>query len=428
VRESVLGDLHEMYVKKVGNPDGGLGRARRWYWAQTLGLSLGYGGRRLRGRRPRGFAPRVGPAEVGKTTMRGDSMADTARQVRFSLRSLFRSPGFTLPALLILAIGMTAATAIFTVVNSIVFRPLDLPEADRIVIVCEDHARLQGACIASPGNTEDFRRGTSTLAELGIGRGWAYSLTDDQGTDGVRGGIASPGFLRALGAQPVLGRLFAENEFGPNDDKVVLLSHAYWTSRYGGDANVVGSLITIDGESHEVVGVLPERFDAPLDLGRIEVWKPPFFNSLDPDRRGWRGFRAIGLLAEHASIPAVEAELSGIYAGIAEQYEDVNDEWRLRVEPLLSVVVGDTRSVLLAFLGAAGLLLLIVCANVANLLLARGLGRRQEFAVRAAMGAGRTQLVKEILVESLVLSGLAAAAALVLSSGATRRESPAWTR
>jgi putative ABC transport system permease protein len=345
-------------------------------------------------------------------------MKGMARQVRLSLRSLFRSPAFTLPSLLILAIGMTAATAIFTIVDSVVFQPLDLPDSHRLVIVCEDHPRQAGACIASATNTEDFRQGSSTLAELGIVRGWPFALTDDRGTEGVRGGLASAGFWRAVGARPVLGRLFTDEEYGADRDDVALLSHAFWTSHYGGDQGVIGSLVGLSGETVQIVGVLPPDFDLPLDLSGIEVWRPPHFSALDPGIRRWRGFRAIGRLAEGSSVAAASAELTGIYAGIRERYEEVNEEWRLRVAPLLRVVVGDTRPVMLAFLGAAGVLLLIVCANVANLLLARGLGRRQELAVRAAMGAERSRLVREILTESLVLSGLAAGVALVLSAGA----------
>jgi putative ABC transport system permease protein len=420
IRESVLGDLHEMYGQRWEEAGSHSWAARRWYWTQSVRLSLGYGLRRVRGRRYRGFAPAPRPGEVKRGMARGDGMAGIVRQIRLSLRSLLRSPGFTFPSLLILAIGMTAATAIFTIVDSVVFRPLDLPDSHRLVIVCEDHPRMGGACIASPANTEDFRQGSSTLAELGIVRGWPYALTDDQGSEGVRGGIATAGFWRAVGVRPVLGRLFTDAEYGADDDDVAILSHAFWTSHYGGDEDVLGRLVSLSGETVRIVGVLPPGFDLPLDLGGIEVWRPPHFSPLDPEIRRWRGFRAIGRLVEGSSVAAASAELTGIYSGLRERYEEVNDEWRLRVEPLLRVVVGDTRPVLLAFLAAAGLLLLIVCANVANLLLARGLGRRQELAVRAAMGAERTRLVREILVESLVLSGLAAGFALLLSTGAVR--------
>jgi putative ABC transport system permease protein len=416
----VLGDLHEMYLKRVGGEGRRRAGARRWYWGQAVRLALRYGARRLSGARFRGFAPAPRPTEVTRTTTMGDGMAGVVRQIRFSVRSLFRNPAFTVPSLLILAIGMTAATAIFTVVDSVVFEPLDLPESHRLIVVCEDHPRIQGYCIASPGNAEDFRRSSSTLAELGIGRGWGLHLTDAQGTEGVSGGLASPGFFPALGIRPVLGRLFSEEEWGPENDKVVVLSHAFWTSRYGADPGVIGMSVTVTGETHQVIGVLPPDLALPFRLGGVKLWKPPYFHPMDPEVRGWRGWRAIGRLADGASVAAASAELTGIYAGLDEQYDEIDDQWRLRVQPLLREVVGGTRPVLLAFLAAAGLLLLIVCANVANLLLARGLGRRQELAVRAALGAERIRLVREILWESLVLSGLAAGLALVFSGVATR--------
>ncbi len=347
-------------------------------------------------------------------------MGGFLRSIGLSLRALTRSPGFTLPALLILAIGMTAATAIFTVVDSIVFRPLDLPDSGRLVIICEEHPRLSGYCVGSPGNIEDFRLGSHELSDVGIGRTWPYALSDGAGSRGITGGLASAGFLRALGVRPILGRLYGDDEHGPDRDKVVLLSHALWTSRYGADPSVVGSTIHLDEEPYEVIGVLPEGFQGPFDMASAVLWKPPHFDPLDPEVRGWRGFRAIGRLAPGATRASAGEELRGLYARIASTHEEVNDEWRLRVTSLLDVVVGDTRPVLMAFLGAAALLLLIVCANVANLLLARGLGRRQELAVRAALGAERGRLVRGILGESLVLTGLATLLALGLAMGATR--------
>lgn len=346
-------------------------------------------------------------------------MGGFVRAVRMSLRSLARSPGFTLPALLILAIGMTAATAIFTVVDSIVFRPLPLPESRQLVFLCEDHPRMQGACVATPGNVHDLRA-ASSLSDLGFARTWQFSLSDDIGTRGVSGGLASPSFFRALGVQPVAGRVFTEDEVGPDNNKVVLLGHALWAQRYGSDPGVVGTTIRLDATPYTIVGVLPPDLRLPLDLDIPQLWTPPYFAPLDPEVRGWRGFRAIGRLSPGATVASASTELSGLYRAIGKEHEEVNDEWRLEVRPVLDVVVGGSRPILLAFLGAAGLLLLIVCANVANLLLARGLGRRRELAVRAALGAGRGRLVAGILVESLVLTAAATAAAVVLASGATK--------
>lgn len=340
--------------------------------------------------------------------------------LRRSTRSLMANPGFTVPALAILALGMTAATAIFTIVDSIAFRPLGLPESHRLVIVCEDHPRLQGLCIGSPGNVDDLRTSSTTLSDLGIGRSWPYALVDEAGTRGVNGGLATAGFLRALGVAPEMGRLFRDDEVGPDGDGVVILSHATWTTRYGADPQVLGRTLQLDGEPYEIVGVMPAAFDVPFGLDDVALWKPPHFDPLDPEVRSWRGFRAIGRLAPDASTAAASAELASLYRGIGELHDEVDDEWRLRVEPVLAEVVGDARPVLLAFLGGAGLLLLVVCANVANLLLVRGLRRRRELALRAALGASRGTLVRDMVGESLVLAGVATAVAWFLAAGATR--------
>ncbi len=179
----------------------------------------------------------------------------------------------------------------------------------------------------------------------------------------------------------------------------------------------MGSSLQLDGEPYTVIGVLPQGFEPPFDMEGVALWKPPRFDPADPEVRGWRGFRAVRRLGPGVGLPAAQQELTALYAGIARTHEEVNDEWRLAVYPLLDRAVGDTRPVLLAFLGAAGFLLLIVCANVANLLLARGLGRRQELAVRAALGADRVRLVGGLLAESLVLS----LTATVIAAGPWRR-------
>ena len=412
-RESVMGDLQEMFLDRVEAHGGRTVAARRTYWIQALTLSIRYMVRRLLG------APAIPVEGTGRGPQirrRRLSPGEARRSIGLSIRSLLRSPAFTLPALLILAVGMSAATAIFTVVDAVVFRPLSYPEANRLAMVCEDHVRLGGACVAAPEVVEALRVAGGPFEALGIGRSWPYTIQDDGGgSTGVRGGIGTPGFFAALGARPQLGRLFDTGEHGPTDDKVAVLSHGLWSSRYGSDPAVVGSTVEVDSEPHQVIGVLSPEFEAPLGMEGVQLWKPPHFDPRDPDNAGWRGFRAIGLLREGASLATARAALDPVYRRLADGSPVVSEEWRLRVSSLQRVVVGDTRPVLLAFLGSAAVLLMIVCANVANLLLARGVGRQRELAVRAAMGASRRDLIGSVLTEGLLLTAAAMLVSLFLS-------------
>ena len=416
VRESVMGDLHEIFLDRVDAQSGRRIGAQLHYWRQACHLSARYSVRRLLGSRPAGRG-----IEGASRVASGPrwSVEDLGRGLAVSIRSMLRSPGFTLPALLILAIGMSSATAIFTVVDAIVFRPLTYPDSDRLVMVCEDHPRLAGACVAAPEVVEDLREEGELFSALGIGRTWPFTIQDEaDGSTGVRGGIGTPGFFRALGVEPLLGRLFETTEHGPDNDKVVILSHGFWASRFASDPAVVGSVVRVDSEAHRVVGVLPYDFEAPLNMADVQIWKPPHFDPRNPENRGWRGFRAVGALRAGVTLPGARTALAARYQGLRDRSEAVTEEWRLRVPTLQRIVVGDTRPVLLAFLGSAAVLLLIVCANVANLLLARGVGRQRELAVRAALGADRGHLVGGILAEGLLLTSAAMLVSLVLSGAA----------
>ncbi|MDA0329850.1 MAG: ABC transporter permease [Gemmatimonadetes bacterium] len=363
IREGVLGDLHELFLQRVQNPKLGLKAARRWYWLQAIRLAVRFTSRRLRVR--------------SQPSAPSDGVGALLRQLRFSFRSLLRSPGFSAPALLILAVGLTAVTTMFTVVDSVIFQPLDYPESERFVLVCEDHVRMGGACVASPGNAADLRAQSRSFSALGIGRGWSFSITDSDGRRGLRGGLATGSFFEALGVVPQVGRLFTEDEVGADRDNVLILSHGFWQDRYGADPAILGSTLTVEGEPAVVIGVLPRGFEAPLDLNGIEAWRPPHIDLLDPEFRGWRGWRTVGRLASGVSPESGAQELEGLYSRLADVHAEIDNEWRIQVRPLIDVVVGDTRPVFFAFLAAAGLLMVIVCANVTNLLLARGTERRR---------------------------------------------------
>ena len=332
---------------------------------------------------------------------------------RYAARTLLKAPFFTATAVLILGLGIGANASIFTVVNGVLLEPLPLPNADRLVALCERHPTVGAYCVGSLPNVADLEARGSTLAAAGNARSRTFSFEDQQGRLPAASGIATPGFWRALGVEPAVGRLFAEDEVG-EDANVLLISHALWASRYGSDPEVVGRTISVDGTPHVIVGVLPEGLEVP-DLEWIQIWRAMPFGIQDEDRRGWRGFVALGRLADGATLTEARAELTGIYRSLEAGHDAVTPEWHLDVESLKSHVLGDTRPTLLVFLGAVGLLLLIACANVANLLLVRSARRDRELAIRSALGAARSDLVGGVLAESALLSLAGCALGLLLA-------------
>jgi predicted permease len=341
-----------------------------------------------------------------------------ASDLRIALRQLARSPGHALTALAILGVGIGAGTAIFTVVNAVLLRPLDYDEPDRLVAVCETNPSVERFCIASPPNVMDWASSSTRLESIGFAREWGYTMRRNGPAAGVSGGSASPGWFRALRVRPALGRVFDEGDIA-RGDRVIVLTHGLWVDRFGADPTVVGSAVTLDGEPYEVIGVLPASFEAP-DLPRARLWTVPPWDARDEELRSWRGFAIVGRLAAGATIEQAGAELSSIHADLARAHPAEVEGWGVRVLPLHERVTGSARPALLVFAGAVGLLLLVACANLANLSLTRAAGRRREVAVRAAIGAGRFDRVRPMLAESALLSVGGAVVGLAFSALATR--------
>lgn len=347
---------------------------------------------------------------------------------RFGLRLLTRDPGFSLIAIAVLALGIGATTSIFTVVNGILLQPLPFPESDRLVMACEENPRLTGYCVASASNVRDWQEESETLDAMGAARSWPLHARVGEERFGVSGGVATAEFFTALGMQPLLGRLFEPGEVGSLDPHgnavgaemphVAVLSHQLWVDRFGGDTSAVGRSIGIDGESFTVVGVLPEAVEVP-ELEFVRLWLPFPFDRDDPDTRGWRGFLAIGRMAPDVAIEEVQAELRTLQAGLTEAYPEANEGWSISTHPLLDFIVGDIRATLLLFLGAVGLVLLIACLNIANLLLVRSARRDTEFAVRSAVGAEESHIARQIFTEGALLSLIAGALGTLLALWAT---------
>jgi putative ABC transport system permease protein len=337
------------------------------------------------------------------------------QDIRYAIRTLFKSPGYTAIVLITLALGIGANTAIFSFVNGVLLRPLPFPEPERLVTLAETNPeKILSLAVASPRNLEDWQKMSQTIEEFGAWRDWRFRVPTPEGPKIIASGIASAGLFSALGVKPVVGRTFLPEEDQPGQDHVVLISHSYWQSQFGGDPTIIKEPLTLDDQSFTIIGVLPPEFET-LGFGSFKIWAPL---SVDPDQtlgRHLRNRRVYARLKAGVSLEQAQAEMSTIAQQLALAYPKENAGWTISVTTLQEAEVGDIRLTLMVFSGAVILVLLIVCANVANLQLARATTRRKEFAIRAALGASRLRLIRQSLSESLVLAGLGGALGLLLA-------------
>ncbi|HEX4913444.1 MAG TPA: ABC transporter permease [Vicinamibacterales bacterium] len=345
------------------------------------------------------------------------------QDLRFSFRSFARKPGFAAVAIVTLSLGIGATTAIFSVVHAVLLRSLEYPDADRLVRLGGFDRRDRQPGNISPGDFFEFQKQGTSFARMGA-NGYVGLATITGGTsDAERAGWVqvTEGFFATLQVQPALGRGIQPEDDRPGAERVVLISDAFWRRRFAADPSVIGRSITFNAVPVTVIGVLPATFrhievnpERPADLFT------PFRWDVAQPNRGGRFIRGIARLRDGVSIEQGRAELEAIAARLEQQFPTDNTDQTVTAERLLDAMVGESRRVVLLLAAAVIVVLLVACANVANLLLARGTGRLKELALRAAIGADRGRLVRQMLTESLALSLVGAIGGVALAVGATR--------
>jgi putative ABC transport system permease protein len=344
------------------------------------------------------------------------------QDLRFGVRALVGHPGFAAVATLTLALGIGANAAIFSVVNAVLLRPLPWSAPDRAVMIWSRWTSFDKTWVAA-GEVVDYRRRATTLQEVAAWDEGQLNLTGDGEPERVAFGHVSANLFSTLGVQPALGRTFTPQEDVPNGPQVVVLGHALWNRRYSASPQIVGQRLLINGLPYEVIGVMPPDFVLPTDFHNpspTQLWIPLQLDPASTDH-GNHGLYAAGRLTPGATVAQAAAELHGIAAAMtAEGLYPVQMQFDTVVLSLTDEAVGPVRRAIVLLFGAVAFLLLIACANVANLLLARAEARQREIAVRAALGAGRLRVLRQLLTESLALTAISLIVGLALAFGGVR--------
>ena len=324
------------------------------------------------------------------------------KDIRYGLRGLWKRPGFTVVALITLALGIGANTAIFSLINAVLIRPLPFPEPDRLVWTWGNIRNGGSRASVSPLDYLDYRHENHTFEQFAAMTSASANLTGGGEPERLAAAAVTGNFFQALGVQPALGRTFQLENEKPGSDQVAVLSYGLWQQRFAGDRAIVNKTITLDDKSFEVIGVMPRDFDFPA---AVQIWLPLNFD-VEPGMKQRKAhfLRPIGRLKAGVTVSQAQADTDIVARRLEAAYPESNTGWNLRLVPLREVIVGTVRSTLYILLGAVGFVLLIACANVANLLMAHAASRRREIALRTALGAGRLRIARQLITESVMLA------------------------